>query len=74
MAVILALNGARKSHEHKNMRISQSIIAMEKASNKRVGGPSKVNVSDGYGGVTAPSSKSLALVDNNSSSSRGGWR
>ena len=39
MAVILALKGVRKSHEHKKTRIGQSIIMMEKASNERVGGP-----------------------------------
>ena len=47
---------------------------MEKASNERVGGPSGVNISDGFGGVMEPGSKALTLVDNHSSSHGGGWR
>ena len=74
MAVILALNGVRKSHEHKKTRITQSIIMMKKSSNERAGGPPGVNISDGFGGVTASGSKALALVENNSSSHGGGWR
>ena len=47
---------------------------MEKASNKRVGGSLGVNISDGFGGVTAAGLKALALVDNNSLSRGVGWR
>ena len=46
MAVVLA----RKSHEHKKTRISQSIIMMDKASDERVGGPPGFHVSDGFKG------------------------
>ena len=74
MAFILALKGVCKSHKHKNTRISQLIIMMEKASNKRVGGSLGVNISDGFGGVTAARLKALASVDNNSSSRGVGWR
>ena len=74
MAVILELNGVRKSHEHKNTIISQSITTMKKVSDESVGGPPTVNISDGFRGVTAPGSKSLALVYNNASSCSGGWR
>ena len=74
MAVILKLKRMRKSHEHKNMRIGQSIIMMEKSSDERVRGPKGVNILDGFGGVTAPGSKPLGSVDNNSSSCGGGWR
>ena len=73
MAVVLALNGVCKSHNHKKMRIRQSIIMMEKAFNECVGGPPKVNISDSFGGATAPGLKTLASVDNNSSSSGGSW-
>ena len=74
MEVILALNGVRKPHDHKNTIISQSIIMTKKASNERFGGPTGVNISDGFGGVTALGLKALALVDNDSSSCGGGWR
>ena len=47
---------------------------MEKASDNRVGGPPGVNISDGFGGFTAPFSKALVLVDNNSPIRGGGWR
>ena len=46
---------------------------MYKTSNYRVKGPPSVNISDGFGGVMAPGSKALALVDNNSSSHSDGW-
>ena len=74
MLVILALYGVRKLHEHKKTRISQSIITTKKASEERVGGPPTVNISDGFGGVTARGLKTLTLVDNNSASCSGGWR
>ena len=47
---------------------------MKKASEKRVRGPLKVNISDGFGGVTVLVPKSLTLVDNHSLSRGGGWR
>ena len=47
---------------------------MEKTSNECVGGPLGVNISDGFRGVTAPGSKSLASVENNSSSHGVSWR
>ena len=68
------LKWVRTSHDHKKTRISQSIIMMKEASNELVGGLPGVNIPDGFGGVTAPGSKSLALVGNNSSSCGGGWR
>ena len=74
MAIILELKWVRKSHDHKKTRISQSIIMMKEASNEHFGGPLRVNILDGFGGVTAPGSKALAFVDNNSSSCGGGWR
>ena len=74
MAVILALKGERKSHEHKKERISKSIMIMGKASDERVGGPPKVNISYSFGGVMVPGSKALASVDNNSSIHGSGWR
>ena len=74
MAVVLALKWVRKPHEYKKKRNSLLIIMMEKASNERVGGPSGVNISDGFGGVMEPGSKALTLVDNHSSSHGGGWR
>ena len=46
---------------------------MERSSNERVRGPPGVNIPDGFGGVTAPGSKSLALVENISRSHGGGW-
>ena len=46
----------------------------EKASDKRVGGPPTANISDGVRDVTAPGSKYLAPVDNNSLSCSGGRR
>ena len=46
---------------------------IKKASDERVGGPPAVNISDGFGGVMAPGSKTLALVDNISSSCGSGW-
>ena len=46
---------------------------MYKTSNYRVKGPPSVNISDGFGGVMAPGSKALALVDNNSLSRSAGW-
>ena len=33
-----------------------------------------MNISDGFGGFTAPFSKALVLVDNNSPIRGGGWR
>ena len=45
-----------------------------KTSDERVWGPPTVNISDGLGGVMAPGSKALALVDNNSLSCGVGWR
>ena len=74
MAVISALKGVRKSHEHKKTIISQSIIMVEKSSNKCVGGPPGVNISDGFRGVVAPILKALVLVENNASSHGGSWR
>ena len=38
---------------------------MKKASDKSVGGPTIVNISDGFRGVMVPVSKALALVGNN---------
>ena len=38
---------------------------MKKSSNKRVGGPPTVNISDDFRGVTAPGSKALAFFDDN---------
>ena len=64
----------RKPHDHENTKKSLLIIQMEKASDNRVGGPPGVNISDGFGGVAAPVSKALALVDNNSSSRGVSWR
>ena len=72
MTVILALKGVRNSHEHNKTRISQFIIMMEKVYNKYVGGPPEVKILDDIKGVTAPGSKSLLSVDNNSSSRSGG--
>ena len=46
----------------------------KKSSNERVGGPSADSVSDGSRGVMSLGSKSLASVDDNSSSCGGGWR
>ena len=74
MAIVLELKGLRKSHEHKKTGIRQSIVMMEKSSNGRVKGPPGVNISDDFGGVTVPGSKSLALVKNNALSRGGGWR
>ena len=74
MAVVLALNGVRKSHKHKNMRIIQSIIMIDKASNEHVGGPSGVNISDNLGGFMLTGSKALESVNNNSLSHGGSWR
>ena len=74
MAVILELKGVRKPHQDKKTINSLLIIMMDKASNKRVGGPPGVNISDGFGGVMAPGSKALASVDNNSSGTGGNWR
>ena len=68
MEVILALKGVCKSHDNKKTRISQSIIMMGKATDERVIVPPTVNISDGFGGVMMLGSKSLASVDNNSSS------
>ena len=42
--------------------------------NEHIRGPLAVNISDNFGGVTEPGSKSLLLVDNMSSSRGGGWR
>ena len=61
------LKGVQKPHYHKKTRNGTSIIQTEKASNKRIRRPSGVNIPDGFGGVTAPGLKSLALVENNSS-------
>ena len=72
MEVISLLKSVRKSHEHKKAIISQLIIMMEKSYNECVGGPTGVNIPDDFGGVMAPGSKALALVDNNSSSRGGG--
>ena len=64
----------RQSHGITKRKIRQLLIMMKKASEKRVGGPPTVNVSDNSGGLPAPGSKALALVDNVSSSCGGGWR
>ena len=47
---------------------------MKKASEKRVRGPLKANISDGFRGVTALVPKSLALVENYSLSRGSSWR
>ena len=47
---------------------------MEKSSNERVGGTLTVNISDRFGGVTAPGSNALVSVDKNSSSRGVDWR
>ena len=47
---------------------------MKKASDERVGGPPKVNISHGFGRFMAPGSKYRASVDNNSLSRNSGWR
>ena len=47
---------------------------MKKASDKRVGGPPTVNISDVFGGVVALGLKSLASVDDEGLSCGGGWR
>ena len=45
---------------------------MMKAFDERVGAPPAVDISDGFGGVTAPGSKTLASVDDISSIRGGG--
>ena len=46
---------------------------MKKSSDKRVGVPLTVNISDGFWGIMAPCSKALASVNNNSSSRGISW-
>ena len=70
----MALKGARKSHKHKKMITSQSIIMMDKTSDEYVGRPSGINISDDFGGVMAPGLKAMASVDNNSLICGCGWR
>ena len=74
MAVILALIGVCKTNDHQNTRNSLLTIQMEKSSDESVGGTPGVNISDGFRGVTAPGSKSLVLIENNSGSRGGGWK
>ena len=73
MTVILTLKGVDKPHDHKNTTNSLSMIQFKGASNERVRGPPVANISDGPKGVTALSSKALALVDNISGICGGGW-
>ena len=74
MTVILELKGLVKPHDHKKMRNSLSIIKMERSSKERVRRPTGANISDGLWGVTAPSFKYLALVENISGSLDGVWK
>ena len=62
----------RKPHDHINMTNSLLMIKLKGDSDDRVGGPPGANISDGPGGVTAPGSKSLALVENIPGSRDGG--
>ena len=74
MAVILMLKVFRQSHGITKRKIRQLLIMMKKASDKRVGGPPTVNISDVFGGVVALGLKSLASVDDEGLSCGGGWR
>ena len=47
---------------------------MKKTSNELIRGPQTVNISEGFGGVTAPGLKALASADKNLSSRGGDWR
>ena len=54
MVVVLALKGVSKSHINKKTKISQSIIMMGKAFDKRVRVPPTVKISDVFEEVMAP--------------------
>ena len=72
--VTLALKKVPKSHDCRKDK-NQLINNNDGESLRRVfQRTNKSHISDGFGEVTAPSSKDLASVDNNSSIRGSGWR